>query len=116
MMWGRKMEAPSDARKVLCGGEWATTTPSKKLQDGVSSAARKQRILEAMMKLSERGNGWCWCDEIAKMVGEPPFVTPQSVGRHLREMMLIGLVKRSPNRHRRGGDESDKNVHRWTLA
>jgi hypothetical protein len=114
-MWGGRPLAPWNARKVLCGGEWAKSEPSKKKQDGVSSAARKQRILEAMMKLSER-DAWCWCDEIAPMVGAPPYVTPQSIGRHLREMALLGMVKRSPNKHSRPRDASNKRVHLWALA
>ena len=114
-MWGRKIDAPRNARKVMCGGEWATTAPSKKAQDGVSSIERKQKILEAMMKLSER-DGWCWCDEIAPMVGAQPYVTPQSIGRHLREMALLGMVKRSPNKHSRRGDVANKRVHLWALA
>jgi hypothetical protein len=110
-----KLIVPRKGRTVLCGGEWAKSEPSKKKQDGVSSAARKQRILEAMMKLSER-DVWCWCDEIAPLVGAPPYVTPQSIGRHLREMALIGLVKRSPNKHSRPRDASNKRVHLWALA
>jgi hypothetical protein len=44
-MFDRKLIVPRGAQKILCGGEWAKSEVSKKKQDGVSSAMRKQRIL-----------------------------------------------------------------------